>query len=334
MKKILSLITAISILLLSLLAFVSCAEPDNTQLRVGYMTGPTGIGMAKLINDNGGAAEGNEKYYFEKFADTSLASAALLSNKLDAVCLPTNEAAKHFNENEGELTVLAINCLSSLFLLTDSSTDIESFEDLNGKTIYTCKNGTPNLVIKYLLQEAGVNATVSHEINGKTIVKPADLSPLLINGEIDIAVVPEPLITAALLNIASSGSENTYSIDLALGEVWEELTNAPLVMGCIVARTDFVEAHPQVISSFLDEYRASIEYVSNEKNLDTAAQYTVDAGIMAAVPAAKKAIKNLGASIAYLDGDDMKTALIAFYNAIGTTAIGGKLPNEEFYYSK
>ena len=295
MKKILSLITLISILVLSLLTFVSCAEPDNTQLRVGYMTGPTGIGMAKLINDNGGA-DGNEKYTFEKYADTSLASAALLSNKLDVVCLPTNEAAKHFNENEGELTVLAINCLSSLFLLTDSSTDIESFEELEGKTIYTCKNGTPNLVIKYLLKEAGINATVSHEVNGKTIAKPADLSPLLISGEIDIAVVPEPLITAALLNIASSGSENTYSIDLALGEVWEDVTNAPLVMGCIVARTDFVEAHPQVINSFLDEYRASIEYTSNEANLDTAAQYTVDAGIMAAVPAAKKAIKNLGAA--------------------------------------
>lgn len=334
MKKILSLITILSILVLSLAAFSACAKPDDTQLRIGFMTGPTGIGMAKLINDNGGAAEGNERYYFEKFADTSLAAAALLSNNLDAVCLPTNEAAKHFNENEGELSVLAINCLSSLFLLTDSSTDIASFEDLENKTIYTCKNGTPNLVIRYLLAEAGVNATVSHEVNGKTITKPADIAPLLAKGEIDIAVVPEPIITSALLAIASSGAENIYSVDLALGDVWEEVTNAPLVMGCIVARTDFIEAHPQVIKSFLDEYKASIEFVANSENLDNAAQYTVDAGIMAAVPAAKKAIGNLGSAIAYLDGSEMKTALIAFYNAIGTTVIGGKLPDEEFYYSK
>ena len=55
---------------------------------------------------------------------------------------------------------------------------------------------------------------------------------------------------------------------------------------------------------------------------------------VSSVPAAKKAIGNLGSAIAYLDGSEMKTALIAFYNAIGTTVIGGKLPDEEFYYSK
>ena len=39
------------------------------------------------------------------------------------------------------------------------------------------------------------------------------------------------------------------------------------------------------------------------------------------------AFKNLGNAISYIDGDEMKEALIAFYNAIGV-----KLPADEFYY--
>ena len=41
------------------------------------------------------------------------------------------------------------------------------------------------------------------------------------------------------------------------------------------------------------------------------------------------ALKNLGTSIAYIDGDDMKAALINFYNAIGVA-----LPDASFYYEK
>ena len=50
---------------------------------------------------------------------------------------------------------------------------------------------------------------------------------------------------------------------------------------------------------------------------------------MAAAPAAKMALKNLGGAISYIDGADMKNALGAFYNAIGV-----KLPDDDFYYEK
>ena len=78
----------------------------------------------------------------------------------------------------------------------------------------------------------------------------------------------------------------------------------------------------------------SIEYISTPGNLETAAQYIVDAGVLDAVPAAKKSLVNLGSAIAYRDGEDMKTTLVDFYNAIGSNLIGGKLPDDEFYYGK
>ena len=52
------------------------------------------------------------------------------------------------------------------------------------------------------------------------------------------------------------------------------------------------------------------------------------------MPAAKKSLTNLGSAISYIDGEEMKTILTDFYNAIGAKLIGGKLPDDEFYYGK
>ena len=80
----------------------------------------------------------------------------------------------------------------------------------------------------------------------------------------------------------------------------------------------------------------TIEFIGDSANIETSAQYIVDAGIMAAAPAAKTALSNLnkGGYIAYLDGDDMRAALEKVYNAFGMNLIGGKLPDDGFYYEK
>ena len=68
MKKIISLIL---VLVLCATALISCSdeEPGADKIRIGYMAGPTGMGMAKLIHDNGGeAADG-----CQQLADTEIA---------------------------------------------------------------------------------------------------------------------------------------------------------------------------------------------------------------------------------------------------------------------
>ena len=61
--------------------------------------------------------------------------------------------------------------------------------------------------------------------------------------------------------------------------------------------------------------------------MDSAANYVVETGVMGAVPAAKKALSNLGTAIAYIDGANMKSTLVAFYEAIGIA-----LPDDDFYF--
>ncbi|MBR2343525.1 MAG: ABC transporter substrate-binding protein [Clostridia bacterium] len=328
MKKLISILLLLALFALPLTA---CKKPEPEALRVGYMSGPTGIGMAKLIHDNGGK-DGNDKYTFEAFADTATAAAALLSGKIDVICLPTNEAAKNFNTTNPDSRVLALNCLNSLYLLTDSSYNITSFEELEGKTIYTCKNGTPSIILKHALEQAGINATVAYEIGEQTITKPQDIGPLLNAGKIDIAVAPEPIVTASLLNIQNNeNAVRRYSV-LDLDTLWSGISDTPVAMGCVVASTAAISKSADRIDSFLDEYEASVAFISNSENINSAADYIVECGIMQAVGAAEKALTNLGDAICYVDGAEMKETLIAFYEVLGLQVIGGKLPDESFYY--
>ena len=301
------------------------------------MQGPTGMGMAKLIHDNGGT-EGNEKYQFTKFEDASKATAALLSGNIDMACLPTNNAAVIYNTKDAAAKALAINCLNSLFILTKSGTEINSFEDLEGKTIYTISNGTPRVILEHILNEKGISATVSTEavINGdsKTLAQPSDLASAMIAGAVDIALVPEPVATAAPLQIASQNKDFSYSVALDITDVWSDISATPIAMGCIVGRSEFVNEHKEITNAFLAEYEESINFISNKANIDTSAEYRVESGVLGAAGAAKKSLMNLGDAISYVDGEEMKTALVGFYNSINKSLIGGKLPDDDFYYSK
>lgn len=337
MKKVISLLLLIT-LILSLLVSCDGEEPkDETVMRIGYMQGPTGMGMAKLIHDNGGVS-GNEKYTFTKFEDVQAATAAILSGAIDFACLPTNNASIIYNTKDAAVKVLAINCLNSLFVLTKSGTEVSSLEDLDGKVIYTISNGTPKVILEYLLNAAGINAEVKTEalINGETkqLAQPSDLASAIIAGAVDIALVPEPVATAAPLQVVSQKKDYTYTTAFSLDDAWAKTSSTPVAMGCIVARADFIENHKGLVDSFLDEYKASIEFIANKENIDTAAEYIVEASVLGAIPAAKKSLLNLGSSIAYIDGEDMKRTLAVFYNSITPSLIGGKLPDDGFYYEK
>ena len=98
-------------------------------------------------------------------------------------------------------------------------------------------------------------------------------------------------------------------------------------MGCIVVRNDFLTEYKATVDAFLTEYKASITYINNKDNLDEAANMIVENGIIPKLQIAKSALKNLEGSIVYIDGEDMQSALIAFYDAIGNNQ-----PSQEFYY--
>ena len=331
MKKLIALILTLASIVLCFAACGKDTPPETNKIRVGYMAGPTGMGMAKLIADNGGLEAGNDKYTFTKYADTQAAKADLAAGKIDVICLPTNEAALYYSTVNKNIRVLAVNCLNSLYLLSDKDNSASSLADLAGKTVYTCKNGTPRQVLNYIVKANNLDINISYTYDGKDIVTPQDLSALVIAGKLPFAVMPEPVVTSSLLTIQNNGNTDiAYSVDVNLANEWAKVSTTPVTMGCVVTTSDFLDKNKATIDAFLTEYKASVEYIGNPSNLESAANYVVETGVMAAAPAAKKALTNLSGAITYIDGIDMRQSLMNFYRAIGFTVF----PDDEFYYKK
>ena len=85
MKKLIALLLLVTMAALSLSACFPAA--DDTTVNIGVMSGPTGMGMAKLMADN---KDNADKYTFEVYsAPTTATSDAVSRDSPTVAFLPT-----------------------------------------------------------------------------------------------------------------------------------------------------------------------------------------------------------------------------------------------------
>lgn len=324
------LVTLTLILAASVFAGCVAQKPDPEKkpavenVNVMVLNGTTGFGMAKLISDskNGTATL---PYTVSVETDASNITASLVSGACDIAALPTNAAANVALKTNGGIKVIAVNTLGVLYVMNNTEkVAITSFEDLRGKTVY-CPAQNPTFLFKAVCEANGLKVGEDIIIDN-TYAQPADLRTALASGMVDIAVLPEPMVTIA----KSANASLAASLDLTAE--WEKHYPAnSLMQGCVVVRTEFLNQYPEAVQAFLAEYKASIEFVN--ANTEEAANMIVEAGIFAQAPVAKKAIPN--SNICYIDGAEMKEGLQSFYGVllkVAPPSIGGQLPAEDFYY--
>ncbi len=338
MKTRLLSICLVAILLFSML---SCSfnrqlneepEDETVMINVYTLNGTTGFGMAKMMSDTK-VGNGSSNYTFTVQKDASYVTAALLNGSADIAALPTNAAANVYNKSEGGVVVLAVNTLGCLYLLTNQNQTITSFENLRGKTVYTPAQN-PAFIFTYLCQQNGLEVGKDITINSSTYAKPDALKDAVAGGLVDIAVLPEPMVTIAINTAKNANNGTTITNAMDLTAEWNKVSpEGSLVQGCIVVRKAFLEEHPEEVKTFLTEYKASIEYLSS--NIDETSQMIVDNGIFTNAAIAKKALPNC--NVCFLDGAAMKSAMEAYLSilfGIAPASVGGKLPANDFYYAK
>lgn len=327
MKKTLRILS-IALAVVLCFGFSACTKLPDKELsvKVTVLSGTTGMGMAKLIDDrsNGKTAL---SYDFNIVSDATQVSAGIIGGSIDIAAVPTNLASTLYNKTNGKINVLAICNLGVLYIV-ENGNSINSLSDLRGKTVGIPGQGTnPEYILKYVLEANGltVGTDVMFDYGYST---PDTLSAALAGGLVSIALLPEPKVTAA-----KAGNESIRTaIDLT--KEWDK-TAAPdsLAQGCIIARSEFIAEHPIEIKAFLEEYKASVELVNED--VDLAAELIAKAGIMPKAALAKKAIPNC--NIKYIDGDEMKASLKEFFGilfSIEPKSIGGALPDDGLYYKK
>lgn len=325
MKNFIKILALICATLLVATALAACTTPDSVdrelEIKISVLNGTTGFGAAKLISDS--KEDKTElNYTFTVETDASNITAALLNGSVDIAALPTNAAANLYNKSNGKIKIAAVNTLGVLYLMVNGEKmTVEKLSDLDGKTVY-CPAQNPAFLFEAICKANNLNVTID-----TAYAQPADLRTALVSGAVDIAVLPEPMVT-----IAKSANDKLVTA-LDLTDEWEKVYGEnTLMQGCVVVRTDWAEAHPKELDTFLDEYRASIEYTV--KRPTAASELIVSTGVFAGkAPVAAKALPNC--NIVYIDGDDMAESLDVFFEklyAVKPAAIGGKLPDKNIYY--
>ncbi len=324
MKRIISIILTLA-LVIGVLSACKSNGDSAEQIRILTLKGPTGIGMAKMMDD--AKNDGNTKYTFTVAAQPTEASAAIIGEKADIAAVPTNLAATLYNKTEKGVKMLAVNTLGSLYIL-ESGNEINSIADLRGKTIYATGQGAnPEYVLNYLLEKNGLK--VGQDVKIEFKAEHSELAALMASGEVVLGMLPEP-------NVSSAMAQNSnLRIALNLNDEWNKVADedSKLTMGCVIVNSKFLEENPKLVKEFMKDLEASIEYANN--NPKEAGTLCETYGIVPKAALATKAIPNC--NLTFISGKEMKKSIDGYLSLLYSAnplSVGGQLPSEEFYFTK
>lgn len=328
MKRILALILVLS---LGLSALVGCGdkkesvnEEENVDIRIGAMAGPTAMGMVKLKKDSEENKTENT-YIFSDFAtDASAYVTPIISGDIDIAALPSNLAANLYNKTDGNIQIIAVNTLGVLNLV-ERGNSVKTIKDLKGKTVFATGVGAvPEYTIKHILKKNGIDP--DKDVTLQFMSDTTEALSKVSSTDGAIAILPQPFVTAAMAKVKD------LRVCMDLNDEWMALgEKSDIVTGVVVARKDFIEKHPSQVSKFLDEYNESVNYTMT--NLDEAADLVYKAGIVNSKEIAKKAMPKC--HIVCYTGSTMKQSVKGFLEILysqNPQSIGGKLPEDDFYY--
>ena len=339
MKKFIALLMAV----MMLMTFAAgCSKPESNNgndqgdqndsakkpvVNVTGIAGPTGVGLAHLMeSDTKGEAKCD--YTFNLVTDPTEAVAAITKGTADIAAVPTNLASTLYKKTNGNVQVLAVNTLGVLYMMSNG-VEINSVADLKGKTIYSSGQGAnPEYILKYVLEKNNIQDVTIKFVDDNDLLVAA-----LVTGEAQIAMVPEPKVTACMAQMKAA-NKTPAKVVLNMTEEWGKVAGdeSTLMMGCVIARKDFMDKNPDAVKAFLEEYEASIKAANAD--VDATATLCETYGVIPKAAIAKQAIPRC--NLTFVKGAEMKTQLSGYLKVLfgyNPAAIGGAMPDDAFYYA-
>ncbi len=312
---------ALSAMVMLLAAAAALGAAD---ISVAALRGPTAIGMVRLMDESrdGNAADGNS-YTFRIEGAADAIVPLLVRSDADIAAIPANLASVLYNRTDGGIRVIAINTLGVLYIV-ENGESVHSLEDLRGRTIYSAgKGATPEYALQHVLRSGGLEPGRDVMIEWKS--EHSECVAALKSDPEGVAMLPQPFASTAMMQ------QKGIRIALDLNELWVDAAGSVLITGVTVATEGFIESEPEALEAFLSSYRDSVDYVYSD--LGGAAALTGEFGIVPEA-AALRAIPYC--RVVLITGSAMEEALSAYLSILysqNPASVGGKLPDEAFYYT-
>ena len=297
------------------------AEPVN--IRLGGLKGPGGMGMVKLLDDaENGLTRNTYEYFYGNSADEL--TPKFLQGEFDIIGIPANMAAILYNNTAGGAKIIALTATGVMYIVEKGGEEIQTVADLKGHDMYsTGKGSTAEFAMRYLFRENGLKP--DEDVSIEWIVGPTEIVASMSVKDHAIAMLPQPFVTVALTQVPD------LRVALDLNAEWEALgTASQFLSAVLIVRSEFAENHPEALDIFLEEFKASTDYVN--ANPPEAAALIEKYGIIAA-PIAERALPACNLVSTY--GAEMKPIMKSYLEVIyeqEPASVGGTLPADDFYY--
>ncbi len=337
MKKVRAIVSLLLALTLAL-SLTACggqanSEPEQpetqeeltaAEINLYVLSGPTGIGAMNLWAASD-AGETKNTYHITMPGANDEVVAALSKGDADIAAVATNLAATLYNKTDGGVTVLAVNTLGVLSMLSNGQ-EAAAVSDLKGKTIYAPGQGAnPEYILRYVLRGNGLDP--DKDVTLRFVGEGSELLTVWQSDPEAVILAPQPVATNILMQ-----NDNARTL-FDMTEEWDKIAggDSTLMMGCVIVRNEFLQANPGAVELFLQEYAASIEKAQSD--VEGTAVLCEQYGLIPKAALAQKAIPSCG--LTFVTGAEMKTGLSGYLQVMfdaNPKSVGGALPGDGFYY--
>lgn len=275
-----------------------------------------------------------KKIEFKLWKNPDELRALVLNDDIDFMAIPTNVAANLYNKKVN-LQLINVPIWGILGMIsTDPS--LKTLSDFKGKEIaIPFRADMPDIIFEQLLKKQGLD--IKKDVKIKYLSNPIDAIQMLILRRIDHALLAEPAISIALRK-AKSFPMNTIAPDLYrsvnLQDEWARVfkTEAKLPQAAIVVLKNSI-SKKHIIKRFQEEYKkATLWYKNNPKE---AGELVAKNLKMLSKEGVSDSIENI--NLQFVTAQDAKKELKSFFEILKASdvkTIGGKLPDDNFYYKE
>jgi len=316
--------------ILLLFALCSCkneaqnkANDQQEKITVATLRGPAGISMVHMMDHMQMLGDDTLNYRIKN--EPLQVRPLLFQEKATFAVVPTNMAAILYNKGV-PYQLAAVPVWGTLYLFGQDK-EISGWDDLKGRKIYLMAKGmTPDVMFRYLLEKNGIDPREDVELD-YSFPTHIELANAVASGRAGLAVISEPMVSMVMKK------NNRIRPLISLNEAWKKQTRMEIPQTALLVHQDFANNRPGKVKDFLQAYERSAQWINRHPH--QGARAVVRHGILNDTAVARESIPrcNIRFKKAREVQDQVTSYLQTFYQ-MNPDIVGGKIPDEGFYFKK
>lgn len=231
------------LIIISILSLVSCSEKkeENLKVRVAFFPNITHT-QALMGKESKFKSSLGCDIDWKKFNAGSSEIEALMAGEIDIGYIGPGPAINGFLKSNGELQIISGVCEGGSVLVSRKNLSIKTPAELEGKKIAVPQYGnTQHVVLQQILDSNGLKETSKGGTVEVVQADNPDVKTLFDKEAIDAAFVPEPWASRLIEEVEAN-------VVLENDKTWR---NGRYPVAVLIARTDFIKNHPELVEKFI-----------------------------------------------------------------------------------